>query len=223
MGRNFFTKYGTVHRKVSEISRTIRAHSGSEALRTVREAVVKPSASRAPTLLECSRTTMNFSRTRGQHASRTFTITAILARQLPSVTIAIKTLASLRQLWPRVGGVHLKGANSMAASGLNCRNDLVGNERAISVLFGMNESLLRGLARLYFYYYWSKPYTSMTSLHMCVCTFACWLACLDRPLTVNHFQLLFVHFTSCVNLKRTPKVEQMNPSMNPWTVYLLSG
>jgi len=34
--------------------------------------------------------------------------------------------------------VHLKGTNSMAASGLNCRNDLVGNERAISILFGMN-------------------------------------------------------------------------------------
>ena len=33
-------------------------------------------------------------------------------------------------------GVHPKGANSMAASGLVCRNNLVGTGRAISVLFG---------------------------------------------------------------------------------------
>ena len=95
MGRNFFTKYGTVHRKVSEISRTIRAHSGSEALRTVREAVVKPSASRAPTLLECSRTTMNFSRTRGQHASRTFTI------------VSKQSLRNLNMIEKGVCGLHV--------------------------------------------------------------------------------------------------------------------
>jgi len=34
--------------------------------------------------------------------------------------------------------VHLKGANSMATSGLVCRNELVGTGRAISVLFGIN-------------------------------------------------------------------------------------
>jgi len=34
--------------------------------------------------------------------------------------------------------VHLKGANSMAASGLVSRNNLVGTGRAISVLFGLN-------------------------------------------------------------------------------------
>ena len=41
----------------------------------------------------------------------------------------------------RIGGggwVHLKGASSMAASGLGCRNDLVGTGRAISVLFGIH-------------------------------------------------------------------------------------
>ena len=38
----------------------------------------------------------------------------------------------------RGGWVLPKGANSMATSGLNCRNDLVGTGRAISVLFGIN-------------------------------------------------------------------------------------
>ena len=36
------------------------------------------------------------------------------------------------------GWVHPKGANSMAASGLILRSDLVGTGRAISVLFGIN-------------------------------------------------------------------------------------
>ena len=36
--------------------------------------------------------------------------------------------------------MHPKGANSMAASGLNCRNDLVGTGRAIAVLFGINRA-----------------------------------------------------------------------------------
>jgi len=36
------------------------------------------------------------------------------------------------------GWVYLKGANSMAASGLILRSDLVGTGRAISVLFGIN-------------------------------------------------------------------------------------
>jgi len=41
----------------------------------------------------------------------------------------------------RIGGggwVHPKDANSMAAFGLGCRNDLVGSGRAVSVLFGVN-------------------------------------------------------------------------------------
>jgi len=38
----------------------------------------------------------------------------------------------------RGGWVHPKGANSMAASGLVLRRDLVGTGRAISVLFGIN-------------------------------------------------------------------------------------
>ena len=36
------------------------------------------------------------------------------------------------------GWVHPKGANSMAASGLVLKSDLVGSGRAISVLFGIN-------------------------------------------------------------------------------------
>ena len=36
------------------------------------------------------------------------------------------------------GWVHPKGANSMAASGLVFRSDLVGTGRAISALFGLN-------------------------------------------------------------------------------------
>ena len=39
----------------------------------------------------------------------------------------------------RGGWVHSEGANSMAASELGSRNSLVGTERAISVLFGINE------------------------------------------------------------------------------------
>jgi len=34
--------------------------------------------------------------------------------------------------------MHLKGANSMAASALVFRSDLVGTGRAISILFGIN-------------------------------------------------------------------------------------
>jgi len=37
------------------------------------------------------------------------------------------------------GWVHPKGANSMAASGLVFRSDLVGTGRAISILFGIME------------------------------------------------------------------------------------
>ena len=36
------------------------------------------------------------------------------------------------------GWVYSKSANNMAASGLACRNDLVGTEGAISVIFGIN-------------------------------------------------------------------------------------
>ena len=37
-----------------------------------------------------------------------------------------------------IGGVHPKGANSMATSGLISRSNLVGTRRAISILFGIN-------------------------------------------------------------------------------------
>jgi len=47
----------------------------------------------------------------------------------------------------------------------------------------------------------SEPHTSVTSLHLCVCMFACLLACLDWPLTVNHFRLLFCMVTSYVKFK----------------------
>ena len=37
------------------------------------------------------------------------------------------------------GEVYSKGANSMAVSGLSCREALVGTGRTISVLFGISE------------------------------------------------------------------------------------
>jgi len=49
----------------------------------------------------------------------------------------------------------------------------------------------------------SEPHTSMTSLHPCVCMFAC----LDRPLTVNHFRLLFCVATSYIKFKDHSIVE----------------
>ena len=42
------------------------------------------------------------------------------------------------------GWVHPKGANSMAASGLVFRSDLVGTGRAISILLGINGVRNRG-------------------------------------------------------------------------------
>ena len=71
----------------------------------------------------------------------------------------------------------------------------------------------------------NKPWATLAWLH-CTCACACLLACLDRPLTVCHFGSSFTHFVSCVNSKRTPGVEDMNPCisprMNPWTVHLLN-
>ena len=57
---------------------------------------------------------------------------------LPAMSLGLRFCVS------RKGGtgggrwVHPKGANSMAASGLVLRSDLVGTGRAISVLFGTN-------------------------------------------------------------------------------------
>jgi len=46
----------------------------------------------------------------------------------------------------------------------------------------------------------SEPHTSVISLHSaCVCL----LACLDRPLTINHFRFLFCMITSYVKFKTT--------------------
>jgi len=49
----------------------------------------------------------------------------------------------------------------------------------------------------------------MTSLHPCVCKFACLFVCLDPPLTVNHFQLLFYAF--CISVKF-----KLGPTYNQW-------
>ena len=46
--------------------------------------------------------------------------------------------SSLEVTWLALGGPFLKGANSIAASGLVLRSDLVGTGRAISILFGIN-------------------------------------------------------------------------------------
>ena len=51
----------------------------------------------------------------------------------------------------------------------------------------------------------SEPHTSVTSLHTCVCMFAC----LDRPLIVSHFRLLFCAVTLYVKFKNYLIVEDM--------------
>ena len=55
------------------------------------------------------------------------------------------------------GWVHLKGANSMAASGLISRNNLVGTGRAISVLFGINGDRNKRLTLLGLHFQRSRP------------------------------------------------------------------
>jgi len=57
---------------------------------------------------------------------------------LPAMSLGLRFCVSRKG---QTGGgewVHPKGANSMAASGLILRSDLVGTGRAISILFGIN-------------------------------------------------------------------------------------
>ena len=57
---------------------------------------------------------------------------------LPAMTLGLR-FGVCRKGGTRGGGwVHPRGANSMAASGLVSRSDLVGTGRPISVLFGIN-------------------------------------------------------------------------------------
>ena len=58
---------------------------------------------------------------------------------LLAMSLGLRFCVSRKGGTGEVGGwVHLKGANSMAASGLVLRSDLVSTGRAISILFGIN-------------------------------------------------------------------------------------
>ena len=57
---------------------------------------------------------------------------------LPAMSLGFRFCVSRKGGIGGGGWVHPKGANSMAASGLVLRSDLVGTGRAISVLFGVN-------------------------------------------------------------------------------------
>ena len=59
---------------------------------------------------------------------------------LPAMSLGLRFCVSRKGGTGGGGCVHPKGANSMAmaASGLVFRSDLVGTERAISILFGIN-------------------------------------------------------------------------------------
>jgi len=57
---------------------------------------------------------------------------------LPAMSLELRFCVSRKGGTGGVGWVHPKGANSMAASGLVFRSDLVGTGRAISILFGIN-------------------------------------------------------------------------------------
>ena len=64
----------------------------------------------------------------------------------------------------------------------------------------------------------SEPHTSVISLHSaCVCLLACLLACLDRPLNVNHFRFLFCAITSYVKYSSycTPCIILLMPVFSP--------
>ena len=56
----------------------------------------------------------------------------------PAMSLGLRFCMSRKGRTGGGGWVHLKGANSMAASGLVLRSDLVGTLRAISILFGIN-------------------------------------------------------------------------------------
>ena len=57
---------------------------------------------------------------------------------LPAMTSRDRFCVSRKGGTEGGGWVHPKGANSMAASGLIFRSDLVGTVRAISILFGID-------------------------------------------------------------------------------------
>ena len=57
---------------------------------------------------------------------------------LPARSLGLRFCASRKGGTGGAGWVHPKGANSMAASGLVFRSNLVGTGRAISILFGIN-------------------------------------------------------------------------------------
>ena len=58
---------------------------------------------------------------------------------LPTMSLGLRFYVSRKGGTGGGGWVHPKGANSMAASGLVFRSDLVGTGRAISILFGINK------------------------------------------------------------------------------------
>jgi len=58
---------------------------------------------------------------------------------LPAMSLGLRFCMSRKGGTGEGGWVHLKGANSMAVSGLIFRSDLVGTGRAISILFGIDE------------------------------------------------------------------------------------
>jgi len=57
---------------------------------------------------------------------------------LPAMSLGLRFCVSRKGGTGGGGWVHPKSANSMAASGLVLRSNLVGTGRAISVLFGIN-------------------------------------------------------------------------------------
>ena len=57
---------------------------------------------------------------------------------LPAMSLGLRFCVSRKGGTGGDGWVHPKGANSMAASGLVFRSNLVGTRRAISILFGIN-------------------------------------------------------------------------------------
>jgi len=57
---------------------------------------------------------------------------------LPAMSLGLRFCVSRKGGTGGGGWVHPKGVNSMAASGLVFRSDLVGTGKAISILFGIN-------------------------------------------------------------------------------------
>ena len=62
---------------------------------------------------------------------------------LPAMSLGLRFCVSRKGGREGGGWVHPKGANSMAASGLVLRSDLVCTGRAISILFGINEVIIK--------------------------------------------------------------------------------